>query len=161
MLALETCGLPDCPAGLTHPQSVDHTHGKACACGGKTDVCFALCPACARSACYGCGAKLLKAERLKSSSDGTRIVEGRDVDIDRGSVMESEKATLAAVREFGDRIEINLAVRGALCGNEPDVRDRLRVRLPEGTSKKVVVREIRTSPAGTSKPRVVATLSPR
>jgi hypothetical protein len=163
MIAFEACGLADCPAGLAHPQSVEHTQGKTCACGRGTDRRFALCADCAgtRGLCAGCGAKPLKATASATSSGATRLVDGRDVEIDRGEVMESEKASLGVVREFEDRIEINLAVTGALCGNEPRVRDGLRVRLPERTSKKVVVREIRSSPAGPSRPRLVATLLPR
>ena len=62
----------------------------------------------------------------------------------QGVVLDSEKARLASVREFDDRVELTYATRGALCGSEPSVFDALCVQLPR-SSKPLVVRHARTS----------------
>jgi hypothetical protein len=162
LLALQARCVPDCPTSLTHAASLDHTHGKACGCEAKIDVCFALCRTCAgkKGLCDGCGAKPLAPLKHWKSPDpteaGIRLIEGDVVAIARGQVLESERARLAGLREFKDRLEVTIVCRSALCGSEPLVFDALYVRVPTG--KPIVVRQIRRDLFGGHKVSVLAEL---
>lgn len=147
----------DCPSSKAHLQSVEHTQGKACACGARIDVCFKLCRDCAANACRGCGGRIVEPLKVWKSAEAAKTevrLDGDVVAVTRAGVRGTSR--LEAVREFDDRVELSYATGTPLCGNEPRVNDALFVRLPP-LSKKLVVRHLRHDLFGGHKVEIVGT----